>query len=51
MSALPENYRAVVTCQRCGARYHVWKMAEAFTFWFCHRREDGRPCRTFNVWS
>jgi 5-deoxy-D-glucuronate isomerase len=49
MTTLPEGYRAVVICRRCGARYYIPKMAKPFKFWFCHRREDGRTCWTFNM--
>lgn len=45
---LPWPYRAELTCRRCGAIYTVCKMADAIRYWYCHRREDGTRCDTFN---
>ena len=44
-------YRAKLICRRCAAVYMVCRLTEVCSYWFCHNREDGRRCGTFNTWK
>jgi hypothetical protein len=45
------DYRAALTCRRCGCIRYVSKLAEKFIYWHCHRRDDEVRCGTDNVWN
>ena len=42
-------YTGHAICPKCGTRYKLSKLMEKFTYWFCHRDQDGYPCKTLNV--
>lgn len=45
------DYRATVSCRRCGRTYAVRLLAEACEHWYCHRTALGFRCGTFNAWD
>lgn len=43
----PDDYRAVLTCSRCGAKRFVPGVAVKFTYWVCL---PAHSCGQINVW-